>query len=100
MCNFDAAKVINLLLMTKKTDTNIVKGYVRYLKLERNFSQNTLDAYLNDLRKLLDFVECNDLDVLTITLEDLENFSAQLHDIGIQPVSQCRILSGVLSFCR
>lgn len=86
--------------MTKKTDTNIVKGYVRYLKLERNFSQNTLDAYLNDLRKLLDFVECNDLDVLTITLEDLENFSAQLHDIGIQPVSQCRILSGVRSFFR
>ncbi|MDY3846711.1 MAG: site-specific tyrosine recombinase XerD [Prevotella sp.] len=88
------------MLMTKKTDTNIVKGYVRYLKLERNFSQNTLDAYLNDLRKLLDFVECNDLDVLTITLEDLENFSAQLHDIGIQPVSQCRILSGVRSFFR
>lgn len=86
--------------MTKKTDTNIVKGYVRYLKLERNFSRNTLDAYLNDLRKLLDFVECNDLDVLTITLEDLENFSAQLHDIGIQPVSQCRILSGVRSFFR
>lgn len=86
--------------MTKKTDTNIVKGYVRYLKLERNFSQNTLDAYLNDLRKLLDFVERRDLDVLTISLEDLENFSAQLHDIGIQPVSQCRILSGVRSFFR
>ena len=68
--------------MTKKTDTNIVKGYVRYLKLERNFSQNTLDAYLNDLRKLLDFVERRDLDVLTISLEDLENFSAQLHSRG------------------
>ena len=86
--------------MTKKTDVNIVKGYARYLKLERNLAQNTLDAYLNDLRKLINYIEENDLDPITLRLEDLEHFSATLHDIGIQPVSQCRILSGVRSFFR
>lgn len=86
--------------MTKKTDENITKGYARYLKLERNLAPNTLDAYLNDVRKLLDYVEENDLQLLTLQLEDLEHFSATLHDIGIQPVSQCRILSGVRSFFR
>ena len=86
--------------MAKKTDVNIVKGYARYLKLERNLAQNTLDAYLNDLRKLLNYIEDNNLDPLTLGLEDLEHFSATLHDIGIQPVSQCRILSGVRSFFR
>lgn len=86
--------------MTKKIDENITKGYARYLKLERNMSPNTLDAYLNDVRKLLDYVERNDLSLLTLQLEDLEHFSATLHDIGIQPVSQCRILSGVRSFFR
>ena len=86
--------------MTKKTDVNIVKGYARYLKLERNLAQNTLDAYLNDLGKLLRYIDKNNLDPLTLRLEDLENFSATLHDIGIQPVSQCRILSGVRSFFR
>ena len=86
--------------MTKKTDVNIVKGYARYLKLERNLAQNTLDAYLNDLRKLINYIEENDLDPITLRLEDLEHFSATLHDIGIQPVSQCRILSGVRSFLR
>ena len=86
--------------MTKKTDVNIIKGYARYLKLERNLAQNTLDAYLNDLRKLLNYIEDNNLDPLTLGLEDLEHFSATLHDIGIQPVSQCRILSGVRSFFR
>ncbi len=86
--------------MAKKTDVNIVKGYARYLKLERNLAQNTLDAYLNDLRKLLNYIEDNNLDPLTLGLEDLEHFSATLHDIGIQPVSQCRILSGVRSFYR
>ena len=86
--------------MTKKTDVNIVKGYARYLKLERNLAQNTLDAYLNDLRKLINYIEENDLDPITLRLEDLEHFSATLHDIGIQAVSQCRILSGVRSFFR
>ena len=86
--------------MTKKTDENIVKGYARYLKLERNLAQNTLDAYLNDLGKLLRYISDNGLDAQTMTLEDLEQFSATLHDIGIQPVSQCRILSGVRSFFK
>ena len=69
--------------MTKKTDVNIVKGYARYLKLERNLAQNTLDAYLNDLRKLINYIEENDLDPVNMRLEDLEHFSATLHDIGI-----------------
>ena len=86
--------------MTKKTDETIVKGYARYLKLERNLAQNTLDAYLNDLGKLLRYISDNGLDAQTMTLEDLEHFSATLHDIGIQPVSQCRILSGVRSFFK
>ena len=77
-----------------------MKGYARYLKLERNLAQNTLDAYLNDLGKLLRYIDNNNLDPLTLRLEDLQHFSATLHDIGIQPVSQCRILSGVRSFFR
>ena len=38
-------------------DKDIVKNYVRYLKLQRNMSGNTLDAYQRDLRKLLDYLE-------------------------------------------
>ena len=79
---------------------DIVKGYVRYLKLQRNMSGNTLDAYQRDLRKLLDYLKHEGKDVREVELEDLEHFSATLHDIGIGPRSQCRILSGVRSFFR
>ena len=79
---------------------DIVKSYVRYLKLQRNMSGNTLDAYQRDLRKLLDYLEREQKDVREVTLEDLEHFSAGLHDIGIHPRSQCRILSGIRSFFR
>ena len=81
-------------------EKDIVKSYVRYLKLQRNMSSNTLDAYQRDLRKLLDYLEREEKDARDVTLEDLEHFSAELHDIGIHPRSQCRILSGVRSFFR
>jgi integrase/recombinase XerD len=82
------------------TEKDIVRGYVRYLKLQRNMSGNTLDAYQRDLRKLLDYLEREEKDVREVTLSDLEEFSAGLHDIGIHPRSQCRILSGVRAFFR
>lgn len=79
---------------------DIVRAYVRYLKLQRNMSGNTLDAYQRDLRKLLDYLEREQLSIADVTLADLEHFSAGLHDIGIHPRSQCRILSGIRSFFR
>ena len=82
------------------TEKDIVRGYVRYLKLQRNLSGNTLDAYQRDLRKLLDYLEREEKDVRDVTLSDLEHFSAGLHDIGIHPRSQCRILSGIRAFFR
>ena len=83
-----------------KMEKDIVKNYIRYLKLQRNMSGHTLDAYQRDLRKLLDYLEREEKDVREVTLEDLEHFSAGLHDIGIHARSQCRILSGVRSFFR
>ena len=68
------------------------------MKLQRNFSANTLAAYANDIGKLLAFLEAEDKDPLTAQLSDLQAFAASLHDIGISPRSQCRILSGVRTF--
>jgi integrase/recombinase XerD len=82
------------------SEKDIVRAYVRYLKLQRNMSGNTLDAYQRDLRKLLDYLEREQKDIREVTLADLEHFSASLHDIGIHPRSQCRILSGIRSFFK
>ena len=84
----------------KKSQTNVVRSYQRYLKLQRGFSPNTLDAYRRDLQKLLSYLEKEGKDVWEIQLDDLQHFAATLHEIGIHPRSQCRILSGVRSFFR
>ena len=86
--------------MAELGDKEMVRRYVRYLKLQRNMSGNTLDAYQHDLQKLLDYLKGEGKDPREVQLEDLEHFSAGLHDIGIHPRSQCRILSGIRSFFR
>ena len=86
--------------MDKKNDTNVVLEYMRYLKLERNYSPNTLDAYRRDIQKLTDYLEKEHKTVMDVQLQDLQNFTMTLYRIGIGPTSQCRILSGVRSFFR
>ena len=83
-----------------KEQEDIVKSYQRYLKLQRGFSANTLDAYRRDLEKLLAYLEREEKHVLDVQLTDLQHFAAGLHDIGVGARSQCRILSGVRSFYR
>ena len=74
--------------------------YRQYLKLEKSLSDNTVDAYLTDLDKLLAYLTLENINILDVRLENLEDFSAGLHDIGIHPRSQARILSGIRSFYR
>lgn len=80
-------------LQTKK----ILKDYRRYLRLQRNMSVNTIEAYRNDVDKLVLFLTTIGKTLPEATLEDLQAFAANLHDVGIGARSVCRILSGVRS---
>ena len=85
---------------TEKKDTAalIIRKYQQYLKLEKSLSKNTLDAYMTDLDKLLNFLQSENIEISDVCLDDLGRFSAGLHDIGIHPRSQARIISGIKSF--
>lgn len=76
---------------------DIIKKYNQYLKLEKGLSLNTLEAYNADITKLLAFLEGESIELLNTTPEDLEQFIAGLHDIGITARSQARIMSGIKS---
>lgn len=86
--------------MIQKEQDNIIHKYIRYMKLQRNYSGNTLEAYILDINKLLKFLKDNDISPEAAKLSDIQCFAASLHDIGISPRSQCRILSGVRAFYK
>ena len=85
---------------TDKNSKDIVSRYRRYLKLEKGYSANTLDAYMRDVDKLLRYLAVEQVNVLDVKLEDLEHFAAFISDLGIGPRSLARILSGVRQFYR
>ena len=79
---------------------DIVRRYIRYLRLERSYSDNTLEAYRHDLNYLLCHLQSEGTDPVGVKLENLDQFAASLHEHGIGAKSQARILSGVRSFYR
>ena len=79
---------------------DIISKYKIWLRLEKSLSANSIDAYLTDLDKLTRFIESEGKEYADITYQDLQQFVAQLRDIGIHPRSQARIISGIKSFYR
>ena len=83
------------------TNTELMRRYMRYLKLERNFSQNTLEAYHHDVELLFLFLKTRQIKAEDAKLEDLEAFASWVMDDGdVGMTSLARILSGVKSLFR
>lgn len=76
----------------------VLRQYRSFLMLEKSFSDNTYQAYVHDVQKLLQFLEDEKISYLTVTLVDLQRFLFQLAQIGINERSQARIISGIKSF--
>lgn len=78
------------------------KGFKAYLQLEKSLSENSVEAYLHDLEKLIQFLCQNKLEKSPreIELHELENFLEWINQLGMTPSSQARIISGLKSFYR
>lgn len=76
------------------------REYAAHIVLERGLSENTRDAYLNDINKFLVWLSGKSTMLRHVELADVEEFMATLHDLGISPRSQARIVSGLRSFFR
>ena len=77
----------------------LLKRYLRYLKLNRGASRNTIEAYQRDVLAFMRYLNDEQKEVLGVTLDDLHHYAASLHEL-VGPRSQCRMLSGVRSFYR
>jgi integrase/recombinase XerD len=94
---YEKEMILNEKAGNMQSRVDIIKKYNQYLKLEKGLSLNTLEAYNADITKLLVFLEGENIELLNTTPEDLEQFIAGLHDIGITARSQARIMSGIKS---
>lgn len=77
-----------------------LRQYGSYLTVERGYSTNTRDAYIDDVSKLLNALEASGIEPEDATVDVLRSFMSDLHDIGITARSAARILSGIKNFYK
>jgi len=79
---------------------SFLKSFITYLRLEKSLSQNSIQAYENDLKKLLSFTQLQGSQkaITKLKLKDLQSFVRWLADLGLSARSQARIISGIKSF--
>ena len=76
----------------------LLDSFGAYLSLERGMAENTRVGYLADVMKFISYAGDPDIDIASVTTDTLREFIGDLHDTGIAPRSQARIISGLKSF--
>ena len=77
-----------------------IKGFRSYLKLERSLSGNSVEAYLSDIEKLVQYFQSIDFtpNLNEITTTDLKAFISWLNELGMLASTQARVISGLKAF--
>ena len=77
---------------------NLKKDFKRFLLLERGLSQNSIDAYQNDIVKLQHYCELKEIPLQDIKTRNIQDFLVWINEFAISAFSQARILSGIKTF--
>jgi len=79
-----------------------IKEFINFLRLERALSSNSIEAYRNDIKKFIQYLEVKGLSLLPHQIESdhLQNFIYWINELGISPRSQSRVISGIKSFYK
>lgn len=78
------------------------KGFKAWLQFEKSLSNNSVEAYLRDIEKLVSFfsTQQNPKTPENISLKDLQQFIQWIGELGMTATSQARIVSGIRSFFK
>lgn len=76
----------------------LIEMYEAFMAVERGLSDNTRQAYVRDVRRLWQYLSETGIAVNEATTDDLRLYIGSLHDLGIAPRSQARIISSIKSF--
>lgn len=96
----NSSRILNAGARPLKDPGVILDDFRAYLRLERGLSENTLTNYSVDVSHLLSFAEEEGISLDVISEDDLHRLLCTLRDIGIQPRSQARLISGLRAFFK
>lgn len=79
-----------------------IQGFRSFLQLEKSLSPHSIEAYVRDVNKLVQYFDIHDpkKSVTAVSLKDLEQFIVWINELGLEEQSQARIISGLKSFFK
>ncbi|MBK8427857.1 MAG: site-specific tyrosine recombinase XerD [Lewinellaceae bacterium] len=79
-----------------------LQQFKAYLLFERSLSSNTLEAYLSDVQKFVQYLELEQpaLGPLAVRRNHLEQFILWVNRLGLEASSQSRLISGLRAFYK
>jgi integrase/recombinase XerD len=79
-----------------------IRNFEIYLRLEKSLSENSIEAYLDDVQKLERFYTENGgtIEPACVTYNDLKQFLTWISENNINPRTQARLISGIKAFYR
>lgn len=82
--------------------SSYIRGFKSFLKLERSLSENSTEAYLHDVNKLVQFLDFKkyELSPKDIELKHLQEFLKWVNELGMSARTQARVISGIKSFYK
>ncbi len=79
------------------------KGFKSFLQIEKNLAKNSIEAYLRDIDRLIQYLQTQNKENVTpsqLKIDDLQHFLAWIYEFGLGPRSQARIISGIKAFYK
>ena len=79
-----------------------INDFIAWLKIEKSLSPNTIEAYIDDLNKLLAYLQAigSTATPQKVTPAMLSDFLVDVGEQGMQARSQARMLSGIRAFYK
>ena len=77
-----------------------IKGFKSYLQIERSLSDNSVQAYIRDVKKFANYAIPLELSELNVTRDNISGFLSEINKENISARSQARIISGIKAFYK
>ncbi len=88
--------------MNSNSWDKLINEYTVFLRLEKSLSENSIEAYINDVKKLDRYFEMTGehVEPEQVTLNQLNRFIEWINKLGMSARTQARVISGIKGFYR
>lgn len=79
-----------------------IQGYKSFLALEKSLSENSIEAYIRDIERLLEFLTTSGKTIgpKEVELKHLQDFLKWFNELGMSATTQARVISGIKGFYK